>query len=126
MILQNTDKIGQGWLFTENNEVLHQLNLVFKDICSNSNLKLQLLKKKFLFGFIKMNSTINLLNQTILQTNNYFTLVDYSLFGILLAVSAAIGLYFGCFGDQEQTTEEYLQGGHKMKTVPIAISLVAR
>lgn len=74
-----------------------------------------------------MNSTATLINNTVFQGNsNYFTLVDYSLFGILLAVSAAIGLYFGCFGDHEQTTEEYLLGGHKMKTIPIAISLVAR
>lgn len=82
-----------------------------------------------------MNSTpIDLINITMLQSqstsihnnSNYFSLVDYSLFGILLAVSASIGLYFGCFGDHDQTTEEYLLGGHKMKTIPIAISLVAR
>lgn len=55
-----------------------------------------------------------------------FSIVDYSVFGALLAVSMGIGLYFGCFSKQEQTTEEYLQGGHKMQPLPIAISLVAR
>lgn len=55
-----------------------------------------------------------------------FTIADYSVFGVLLTASLAIGLYFGFFSKEEQTTEEYLLGGHKMKTVPIAISLVAR
>lgn len=55
-----------------------------------------------------------------------FTFIDYSVFGALLIVSLAIGLYFGFFSKQEQTTEEYLQGGHKMQALPIAMSLVAR
>lgn len=55
-----------------------------------------------------------------------FGTIDYLVFGLLLTVSLGIGLYFGCFSNQEQTTEEYLQGGHKMQPLPIAISLVAR
>lgn len=64
----------------------------------------------------------------VVQTMNglHFSAFDYSVFGALLAVSLSIGLYFGFFSKQEQTTEEYLQGGHKMKPLPIAISLVAR
>lgn len=57
---------------------------------------------------------------------SHFSLVDYSVFAALLIVSVAIGLYFGFFSKEEQTTEEYLQGGHKMQPLPIAISLVAR
>lgn len=55
-----------------------------------------------------------------------FTFVDYSVFGALLIVSMGIGFYFGFFAKEEQTTEEYLQGGHKMQPLPIAMSLVAR
>lgn len=55
-----------------------------------------------------------------------FTFIDYSVFAALLIVSLAIGLHFGFFSKDEQTTEEYLQGGHKMQSLPIAISLVAR
>lgn len=55
-----------------------------------------------------------------------FSLIDYSVFGTLLLMSLAIGLYFGFFSGDEDTTEEYLMGGHKMKTIPIAISMVAR
>jgi solute carrier family 5 (sodium-coupled monocarboxylate transporter), member 8/12 len=55
-----------------------------------------------------------------------FGVVDYTVFGIMLAVSTSIGIYFGCFANTSQTTEEYLMGGRKMKTLPIAISLIAR
>lgn len=51
---------------------------------------------------------------------------DYVLFAIMLGFSAAIGVYFGCFGSKQSTTGEYLLGGKTMKVVPIVISLVAR
>lgn len=50
---------------------------------------------------------------------------DYTVFAVMLSISTAIGIYFGCFGQNEQSTEEYLLGGRKMKTLPIAISLIA-
>lgn len=60
------------------------------------------------------------------NSGNYFGAVDYAVFGTMLCVSASIGVYFGYFDKKEQTTEEYLLGGRKMKTIPIAISLIAR
>ncbi|KAL9897340.1 sodium-coupled monocarboxylate transporter 2-like isoform 1-T1 [Glossina fuscipes fuscipes] len=54
-----------------------------------------------------------------------FGVVDYIVFGIMLTVSASIGAYFGFFSKSKNTTDEYLLGGKKMKTIPIAISLVA-
>lgn len=51
---------------------------------------------------------------------------DYVLFAIMLGFSAAIGVYFGCFGSKQSTTGEYLLGGKTMNVVPIVISLVAR
>lgn len=59
-------------------------------------------------------------------SGHYFSVIDYGVFGFMLLVSASIGVYFGYFDKREQTTEEYLLGGRKMKTIPIAISLVAR
>lgn len=57
---------------------------------------------------------------------NFFTAFDYGLFGIMLMLSAAIGIYFGFFAKQKQnTTTEYLLGGKKMKFFPIAASLIA-
>ncbi|XP_050086804.1 sodium-coupled monocarboxylate transporter 2-like [Anopheles aquasalis] len=55
-----------------------------------------------------------------------FSIEDYTVFTIMLGVSTAIGVYFGFFQRKtNQTTEEYLLGGRKMKTFPIAISLIA-
>ncbi|XP_058058291.1 sodium-coupled monocarboxylate transporter 2-like [Anopheles bellator] len=55
-----------------------------------------------------------------------FSVEDYTVFAFMLAVSTAIGVYFGVFQRKKnQTTEEYLLGGRKMKTFPIAISLIA-
>ena len=56
----------------------------------------------------------------------YFTGVDYCVLGVILSFSLAIGIYFGFFSDNLKTAEDYLVGGHKMKVIPIAISLVAR
>lgn len=60
-------------------------------------------------------------------SNNFtFGTIDYIVFVLMLCVSAGIGVYFGFFSKSKNTTEEYLMGSKKMKTIPIAISLVAR
>lgn len=56
----------------------------------------------------------------------YFTGIDYGVLIFILSCSIAIGIYFGCFSDVLKTAEDYLVGGHRMKSLPIAISLVAR
>jgi Na+/proline symporter len=50
---------------------------------------------------------------------------DYVVFGLMLLVSAGIGIYHGCTGGKQRTTSEYLLGNRSMKTLPIAISLLA-
>lgn len=56
-----------------------------------------------------------------------FSTEDYSVFVVMLSISAGIGIYFGFFqGKKNQTTEDYLLGGRKMKIFPIAVSLIAR
>lgn len=55
-----------------------------------------------------------------------FTSYDYSLFTIMLGVSSMIGIYFGYFGKKQTTAIEYLLGGKKMSTFPVAMSLLAR
>lgn len=60
------------------------------------------------------------------QNAQFFTALDYGLFGLMLLLSAAIGIYFGFFAKRKQnTTQEYLLGGKKMKFFPIAASLIA-
>ena len=54
-----------------------------------------------------------------------FHVLDYVVFGLMLMISAAIGIYHGCTGGKQRTTSEYLLGNRSMKTFPIAISLLA-
>lgn len=56
----------------------------------------------------------------------YFTSIDYSLLTGLLAISVAIGLYFGFTSRKDQSAEEYLQGCRTIRPLPIAFSLIAR
>jgi hypothetical protein len=57
---------------------------------------------------------------------NFFTWIDYSLFGVMLLLSALIGIYFGFFAKRKQnSTVQYILGGRKMKFFPIAASLIA-
>ncbi|KAH8381431.1 hypothetical protein KR093_004776, partial [Drosophila rubida] len=67
----------------------------------------------------KMSTTQALADQFTFQAT------DYVVFAVMLSISAAIGVYFGFFDKSADTTEEYLMGGKRMKTLPIAISLVA-
>ncbi|XP_054091956.1 sodium-coupled monocarboxylate transporter 1 [Zeugodacus cucurbitae] len=57
--------------------------------------------------------------------NFTFGSVDYVVFVLMLAASAAVGIFFGFFSKSKNTTDEYLMGGKRMKIIPIAISLVA-
>lgn len=55
-----------------------------------------------------------------------FSWLDYTLFTLMLVLSALIGVYFGFFGKKQDNTAEYILGGKTMKIFPIAMSLVAR
>lgn len=84
---------------------------------------LQLVARQFATFVITMNASQLI---TVEIGANLFSEVDYCVFGGLLLCSVAIGLYFGIFNGKEQTTVEYLHGGHQMQVVPISISLVTR
>lgn len=62
----------------------------------------------------------------IVEEAAYFATIDYCVFIVILMASLSIGIYFGFFSKKLETAEDYLIGGHKMKTFPIAVSLVAR
>lgn len=54
-----------------------------------------------------------------------FSWYDHCLFAIMLLGSVLIGLYFGCVKKQV-TAADYLMGGKQMKSLPVALSMVAR
>eukprot|EP00095_Tigriopus_kingsejongensis_P004408 snap_masked-scaffold93_size381549-processed-gene-2.12 protein:Tk04408 transcript:snap_masked-scaffold93_size381549-processed-gene-2.12-mRNA-1 annotation:"sodium-dependent multivitamin transporter-like" len=54
-----------------------------------------------------------------------FGVWDYVVFGIMLAISSGIGLYYRVSGGQQKTTGEYLFGDRSMGSVTVAFSLMA-
>ncbi|XP_049834472.1 sodium-coupled monocarboxylate transporter 1-like isoform X2 [Schistocerca gregaria] len=50
--------------------------------------------------------------------------VDYAVFGCMLLVSAAIGVYYGFFA-RSSGADAYLVGGRSMSTIPVSLSLIA-
>jgi hypothetical protein len=64
----------------------------------------------------------------------YFSWVDYTVFGFMLLVSAAIGLYHGCIGSfrhgensgpARSESGEFLMASGQMGTIPVAVSMLA-
>ncbi|XP_068152991.1 sodium-coupled monocarboxylate transporter 2-like [Drosophila tropicalis] len=72
-----------------------------------------------------LNDTVKAATAAVADNQFTFNSTDYTVFALVLSISAAIGVYFGFFNKGEDTTDEYLMGGKRMKTIPIAISLVA-
>lgn len=62
----------------------------------------------------------------IFSSQAHFAVIDYCVFITLLCASMAVGIFFGFFSKNMKTAEDYLVGGHKMKTFPVAVSLMAR
>ena len=54
-----------------------------------------------------------------------FHWADYLVLGLTLGISLFVGLYYGCFGTRQKTDLEYLLANRQMKTIPVAISLIA-
>ncbi|XP_015913588.2 putative sodium-dependent multivitamin transporter [Parasteatoda tepidariorum] len=50
---------------------------------------------------------------------------DYTMFSLMLIISAAIGVYFRFSGNKQKTTDEYLLAGKDMPILPVAFSIMA-
>ncbi|XP_075000805.1 sodium-dependent multivitamin transporter isoform X8 [Calonectris borealis] len=54
-----------------------------------------------------------------------FTVIDYSIFALLLVLSVAIGLFYALSGDRQRTVQEFLLANRNMGFLPVALSLLA-
>ncbi|XP_063301247.1 sodium-coupled monocarboxylate transporter 1-like [Pelobates fuscus] len=54
-----------------------------------------------------------------------FTPWDYVVFAAVLAISAAIGIYYAVVGVGKETSQEFLTGGRSMSALPVSLSLTA-
>lgn len=55
----------------------------------------------------------------------HFSVVDYVIFAVLLAVSMGIGLYHAFSGGRQRTTQEFLMADRSMSCLPVSLSLIA-
>ncbi|KAL5005290.1 hypothetical protein ScPMuIL_018746 [Solemya velum] len=53
-----------------------------------------------------------------------FSGVDYTLFGVTVAISLGIGLYYALTGGRQRTTSEFILGNRQMSILPVTISLM--
>ena len=54
----------------------------------------------------------------------HFMSWDYVVFTLMLTMSAAIGIFFGCRGSKQKTTKEFLLANRSLSIVPVAISIL--
>ncbi|KAJ0012511.1 hypothetical protein NQD34_016845, partial [Periophthalmus magnuspinnatus] len=54
-----------------------------------------------------------------------FALVDYVVFGLMLLVSAAVGVYYAWTDRERQSPRDFLMGGRRLTAFPVAMSLTA-
>ncbi|XP_053919142.1 sodium-dependent multivitamin transporter isoform X3 [Cuculus canorus] len=54
-----------------------------------------------------------------------FTVLDYSIFALLLVLSSAIGLFYALSGNRQRTVQEFLLANRNMGCLPVALSLLA-
>ena len=57
------------------------------------------------------------------ELKSKFGVLNYLVLGLMLLISALIGVYYGWRG--QQNTEEFLLGGRSMGTLPMTMSLFA-
>ena len=61
----------------------------------------------------------------ILPDTPRFSPWDYVVFIMVLALSAFIGVFYGCRGGGQKTTKEFLMADRQMSAFPVALSLLA-
>lgn len=66
------------------------------------------------------------INDKSLEMPEKFGTLDYFILFTTFLTSLGIGIYFVLFDKHLTTAKDYLFGGHKMKVIPIAVSLLAR
>ena len=54
-----------------------------------------------------------------------FGLLDFVVFGVMLLLSAVIGIYHAFTGGKQRTTKEFLFANRGMMAIPVALSLLA-
>ncbi|CAL8112701.1 unnamed protein product [Orchesella dallaii] len=65
--------------------------------------------------------------ETIFDSKDYASLfgwLEYCIFGLVVALSMGIGVFYGFFNKKNVTNEDFLVGGRSMSVFPVSLSLV--
>ncbi|XP_041373436.1 sodium-coupled monocarboxylate transporter 1-like [Gigantopelta aegis] len=54
-----------------------------------------------------------------------FAIADYVVFGLMLAISAGIGIFHAITGGRQKSTQEFLMANRSMNFLPVALSVLA-
>lgn len=54
-----------------------------------------------------------------------FENLDYIIFSLMLSISVGIGIFFGCFGKKQETSQDIFVTDRKMGVFPVSMSLLA-
>ncbi|XP_066266079.1 sodium-coupled monocarboxylate transporter 1-like isoform X1 [Branchiostoma lanceolatum] len=54
-----------------------------------------------------------------------FSIPDYVVFALMLAICTGIGIYYACAGGGQRTTRQFLLADRQMQILPVAMSLLA-
>ena len=74
----------------------------------------------------QMAENITQLDLNLADLSARFGWEEYTVFGFMLGLSAAIGIYFGFIKVGDKTADDYLLAGRKMEPLPMSMSLIAR
>ena len=55
-----------------------------------------------------------------------FHWADYLVFGVVMGISALVGVYFGIKDRRKMSTEQFLMAGRNMHVLPVAASFFVR
>lgn len=62
----------------------------------------------------------------LIETVTQFNRLDYAIIISLLVISLVIGIFIAFYNDGGKTMDDFLFGGFNMKSIPVALSLLAR
>ena len=118
----STDRARITWLKTNIKVIKCRIMGYGTRTCRVSYIK----KRCFKLAFLFLNFFANLINKKqMAHLDKVFTVWDYAVFIVLLALSSLIGVFFAWRSRNATNSDEFFTGGRKLSLFPVTMSLVA-
>ena len=106
-------KTSLGWVSCVSAFFCKTIQSVVHDVPTTKSRKTDFRDRYWLAGTCTMEGKVQ------------FGTVDFAVFGVMLLLSAAIGIYHAFTGGKQRTTKEFLFANRGMMGIPVALSLLA-